>query len=172
MVKRVHPDVAAQILRTDPATAFLFARKVGAYTGDTASSLPDFLDHLATVPLESIEFHLYPRPPDFARWIQDALGDPYLATQTRKIPRAVKGEALRRTLHALIEDRLHELQVLALTGVKGVGIRYATKLVAAGVTSVADLAHFEPHNLSQKLGISERLAARWIQNAHHTLPTT
>jgi hypothetical protein len=168
----VHPDVAAQILRTDPVTAFLFAQDIGAYTGDTASSLPEFLEHLATLPLESLEFHLYPRPPDFARWIQDALGDPYLATQTRKIPRTVTGDALRRTLHALIEDRLHELQVLALTGVKGIGSRYAMKLVAAGVTSIADLAHAETHDLSQKLGISERRAAQWIQNAHHTLPTT
>jgi predicted flap endonuclease-1-like 5' DNA nuclease len=59
-----------------------------------------------------------------------------------------------------------------MTGVKGIGIRYATKLVAAGVTSVEDLAHFEPHDLSQKLEISERRAARWIQDAHHALPTT
>jgi hypothetical protein len=171
LVKRVKPDVALHILRTDPEKAFIFAKNVGEYTGDTASSLTNLLDHLPSLPMECIEFHLYPRPPDFAQWIQDTLGDEYLATQTQKINRSLQGEALRRTIQELIEDRLHELKVIAMTGVSGIGVQYATKLVDAGVDSVEDLAHYESHELSQKMGVSERVAARWIQNAHQILST-
>jgi hypothetical protein len=169
LVKRVKPETASRILRTVSEKTFFFARNLSEYTGDAASSLTEFLDEVPNVPLESIEFHLYPRPPDFARWIKETLGDAYLATQTMKIDPSIKGEALRRTLHNIVEERLHELKVIALTGIKGIGVRYATQLVEAGIDSVEELAHYETHELAQQTNVSNRVAARWIQSAQQTV---
>lgn len=169
MVKRVNPKKASTILRTVPERAFSFAKNLGEYTGDIASSITDFLDKVKSTPLECIEFHLYPRPPDFERWIRETLGDDYLATQISKIDRSIKGEALRRTIQKIIEERLHELKLIAMTQVKGIGERNATKLITAGIDFIEDLAHYKSSELAQKIGISDRMAARWIHNAQQTL---
>lgn len=169
MVKKVKPEEASRILRTVSDKAFFFARNLSDFTGDVASSLTDFLDQVTTVPLESIEFHLCPRPPDFVRWIGETLGDEYLATQTMKLDPSIKGEALRSTLHNIVEERLRELKVIAMTDVKGIGVRYATKLVESGIDSVEELAHSEPNELAQHTNVSNRVAARWIQNAQQTV---
>jgi predicted RecB family nuclease len=86
-----------------------------------------------------------------------------------KIDSSIKGEALRRTLHNIVEERLRELKVIAMTGVKGIGVRYATQLVEAGIESVEELAHYETHELAHRTNVSNRVAARWIQRAQQTI---
>jgi len=172
MVKRVKPDMASQILRTLSEKEFVFAKHMGDYTGEYACSLKDFFNKLQNTPLECIEFHLSPRPPDFERWIRDVLKDDYLAIQISKINRSIKGEALRHSLQQAVGDRVHELQVIAMTRVKGIGVTTSTRLVDAGIVSVEDLAHHDSTELADKIGVSERVASRWIRNAYQMASQT
>lgn len=160
----VKPAIASKILRSVPEYAFHFAADIGDYTGDSAESLIDFREKLLTVPLKSVKFHLYPRPPDFQRWIRETLGDEQFAKQLATIKRS-RGERLRKTLLTLVDDRLDHLHAMKMTRVKGIGPKSSKKLVGLGITSVADLAEWNAHELAQKVGVSEKLTAKWISNA-------
>jgi predicted flap endonuclease-1-like 5' DNA nuclease len=164
----VSPERAASILRNVSHHAFRFATDIGAYTGGAATSLAKFHDHLAGVPLQSIAFHLYPRQPDFQRWVRETLGDEQLAEQLAQIKRS-SGEKLRKTLKTVIGYRLEHLKITALTRVKGIGPTSATKLVAGGVDSIDVLAAHAPDGLAQQVGVSENVAARWIRDARDCL---
>jgi hypothetical protein len=160
----VKPAIASRILRNVPEYAFRFAADIGDYTGDSAESLIDFREKVLTVPLKSVKFHLYPRPPDFQRWIRETLGDAQFAKQIAMIKKP-RGERLRKTLLTLIDSRLDYLHSMKMTRVKGIGPKSSKKLVALGINSVADLAACDARDLAQNTGVSEKLTAKWIQNA-------
>jgi hypothetical protein len=162
----VNPAVASRILRSVPEYAFHFAADVGDYTGDSAESLLDFREKLLKVPLKSVKFHLSPRPPDFQRWIREALGDAQFAKQLATI-KLSRGERLRKKLLTLVDDRLDHLHAMKLTRVKGIGPKSSKKLIGLGITSVAALAEWTANELAQKVGVSEKLTAKWITNAQH-----
>jgi hypothetical protein len=161
---KVDPELAASILRNISEHVFRFASDIGAYTGGAAASMAEFHDQLAEVPLPSIAFHLYPRQPNFQRWIRETLGDEQLAEQITQIKRS-PGEKLRKTLQTLIGYRLEYLKITAMTRVKGIGPISATKLVAGGIDSIETLVTHASDDLTQKVEISENLASRWIRNA-------
>lgn len=165
---KVNPEQAASILRNVAEHAFRYATDIGAYTGGAASSLAEFHDQLAGIPLQAIAFHLYPRQPDFQRWIRETLGDEPLAEQLAQIKRS-SGEKLRKTLQTLIGYRLEHLKITALTRVKGIGPTSATKLVTGGIDSIEALAAHAPGDLAPKVGISENIASRWIHGARDCL---
>ena len=64
--------------------------------------------------------------------------------------------AKRKTLEAVISE---------LTQVKGIGQRRAQQLVNIGINSVEKLSKMKQNELSKKLKISEKTAARWISDA-------
>ena len=52
-----------------------------------------------------------------------------------------------------------------LTEVKGIGPAYASRLRTAGITSIAALARADAAEVASLIGVSERLAGSWIEQA-------
>jgi len=60
----------SRILRTLPREkAFYFFTSIGNYTGESASSLKEFMEKINEVNLKSLEFHLHRG--DFEKWIAE-----------------------------------------------------------------------------------------------------
>lgn len=88
--------------------AFCFYEAVDRPTGETASSLPDFLEKLKTAKLESLLFHA--QRDDFSNWIENTLGDANLAAKIEKI-RILYANSLRTRIRKALENRIRELDV-------------------------------------------------------------
>lgn len=97
-----------RILRTvgDPE-AFHFYETVGRPTGETATSLTDFLDKMQSIKSESLMFHLQRK--DFQNWIREILGDSKLARELGGISSSNSNEA-RKSIHRTVENRIKELK--------------------------------------------------------------
>jgi predicted flap endonuclease-1-like 5' DNA nuclease len=162
---KIDPKFTSKILRMVPDKKFSFATDVGVYTGDFANSLTDFVENLSNISLKSIEFHLYPRPPDFERWIREAIGDESLADTISKINKSITGEELRKTLQSIVKNRIYYLKVTAMTKVKGIGPKWSKRLIAADINHVDNLANYHVKDLAKKIGVSEKTATKWIENA-------
>jgi len=52
-----------------------------------------------------------------------------------------------------------------LSEIKGIGIKRAERLKAMGIVSAEDLAEVDPKFLASGLGISERMAYKWVKDA-------
>ncbi len=77
--------------------AFYFYTEVGNYTGQSASSLEQFLEKVKIVDTKSLEFHLYRG--DFEMWFREVLEDPRLEEEMRVLKTFdLKGETLRTRL--------------------------------------------------------------------------
>ncbi len=89
--------------------AFYFFTSIGNYTGQSATSLDDFLAKIKDINLKSLEFHLYRE--DFEKWIDQTLGDKKLAEEV-KILRNTKfvGNTLRDQLYFVVSRRLKYLK--------------------------------------------------------------
>ncbi|MGQ9545351.1 MAG: DUF5752 family protein [Candidatus Bathycorpusculaceae bacterium] len=100
---------ASKILRTVPREkAFYFFTSIGNYTGESASSLKEFMEKINQVNVKSLEFHL--QRGDFEKWVNEVLQDEELAAEFRKIQKAnLTGEALRSQLHATASKRMKHL---------------------------------------------------------------
>jgi hypothetical protein len=109
----ISAELVSKILRSvSMAQAFHFFTDIGKDTGKSATSLADFLEKLALVPLKSIEFHF--GRGDFERWFRETLGDEYLAHEIGRIEKSVNREhaleGLRTAIHGTVENRLHYLK--------------------------------------------------------------
>ena len=58
-----------------------------------------------------------------------------------------------------------------LTEIEGIGPKRSEQLKATGVRSLKKLAESKPKQISEKLGVSEKRAARWIKNAKKMVAT-
>lgn len=56
-----------------------------------------------------------------------------------------------------------------ITLVRGIGPKWSEEMKAAGIDSVHELAECDPKNLAQEVGISEKMASAWIENANEIL---
>ncbi|MFH0897711.1 MAG: sugar phosphate nucleotidyltransferase [Candidatus Bathyarchaeota archaeon] len=82
---------------------FYFHLDVGKFTGVTASTIIDLITTLQTVPIESVEFHLYRR--DFERWIRDVFQANMLTEEISVLRKEdLRGEELRRRLVKTIKS--------------------------------------------------------------------
>jgi hypothetical protein len=89
--------------------AFYFFTSIGNYTGQSASSLDEFLQKIKDVNIKSLEFHLFRE--DFEKWIAQTLGDNRLADDIKNLRvQKVAGNALRDRLYFLVSRRLKELR--------------------------------------------------------------
>jgi len=89
--------------------AFYFFTSIGNYTGQSASSLDEFLQKIKEVNIKSLEFHLYRE--DFEKWIAQTLGDAKLAEDIKGLRNMkVVGNALRDRLYFLVSRRLKDLK--------------------------------------------------------------
>lgn len=76
---------------------FYFFTSIGNFTGESASSLEEFVEQIKAIDGVSLEFHLL--RDDFERWIVDILGYKKLALRLRRLKkRDLQGEELRTQL--------------------------------------------------------------------------
>ena len=102
-------ETEVKALKTVPREkAFYFFTSIGNYTGESASSLKEFMEKINEVNVKSLEFHLYRG--DFEKWIDEVLEDAQLADEIRKLKRAnLTGESLRNQLYAVVAKELKRL---------------------------------------------------------------
>jgi len=105
----VKDKLEIKALKTVPREkAFYFFTSIGNYTGESASSLKEFMEKINEVNVKSLEFHLYRG--DFERWINDVLEDAFLAEEIGKLKRAnLTGENLRNQLYVTVAKELKRL---------------------------------------------------------------
>jgi hypothetical protein len=110
----IRKDLVLKILRSVPESkGFRFYLDVGKPAGKTAVSLADFVEKLAAVDAQSINFH-YSRK-DFQKWIREVFGDAELALRLNRIGRirpGVYGDALRSEIARTVKIRLNELKTV------------------------------------------------------------
>ena len=91
--------------------AFYFFTAIGNYTGESATSMEDFLKKIKHINIKSIEFHFYRG--DFEKWISEIIGDKELAEQIKKLKdQKPTGEKLRNQLYQIISKR-YEMQIFS-----------------------------------------------------------
>jgi hydroxymethylpyrimidine pyrophosphatase-like HAD family hydrolase len=90
---------------------FYFHDSQSHFLGTVAANLWEFRQALATLPLESLQYHL--QRGDFARWIAEVLSDRELARRINRLAhRSITGDALREALSATVRQRYDELDSL------------------------------------------------------------
>ena len=100
------PRILRTALREE---AFYFFTSIGNYTGQSASSLDEFLQKIKEVNLKSLEFHLYRE--DFEKWVSQTLGDTKLAEEIKGLRNMkVAGNAIRDRLYFIVSRRLKDLK--------------------------------------------------------------
>ena len=88
--------------------AFYFFTSIGNYTGESASSLKEFMEKLPFLNAKSVEFHVYRG--DFEKWVIDVLGDIRLADDIAFLRKAgLSGEQLCNELCTLVSKRFQQL---------------------------------------------------------------
>jgi hypothetical protein len=102
-------EVNSKILRTLPREkAFYFFTSIGNYTGESATSLKEFMEKINQVNVKSLEFHLYRG--DFEKWITEVLEDKKLAEDVGKLQKTnLLGDQLRNQLHVIVSKRYQQL---------------------------------------------------------------
>ena len=102
-------EVNSKILRTLPREkAFYFFTSIGNYTGESATSLKEFMEKINQVNVKSLEFHLYRG--DFKKWVAEVLQDMELAEQLGKLQEtSLSEDLLRNQLYAMVSKRYREL---------------------------------------------------------------
>lgn len=88
--------------------AFYFFTSIGNYTGESASSLKEFMEKLNRVNVKSLEFHLYRG--DFERWITEVVEDRRLAEDIVRLQKInLHGDRLRNQLYYTVSKRYYQL---------------------------------------------------------------
>jgi len=99
----------SKIPRTLPREkAFYFFTSIGNYTGESASSLKEFMEKINQVNVKSLEFHLYRG--DFEKWITEVLENRRLAEDIVKLQKTNPlGDQLRNQLHAIVSKHYQQM---------------------------------------------------------------
>jgi hypothetical protein len=88
--------------------AFYFFTSIGNYTGESASSLKEFMDKINEVNAKSLEFHFHRG--DFDKWVAEVLEDKKLAEGIRKMQKTdATGDLLRSRLLEVVSERYKQL---------------------------------------------------------------
>jgi hypothetical protein len=104
---------AVKILRAlNDKEAFYFYEDIGKPTGQSARSLPDFLEKIKSVKLESLVFHLQRK--DFQNWFKETLGDSKLARSIEEILPS-HDDDLRKKICSTVKNRMKELSEEPIT---------------------------------------------------------
>src|SRR3990170_8669872 len=89
--------------------AFYFFTAIGTCTGQSASSLEEFLSRVKEINEKSLEFHLFRE--DFEKWASSTLGDVQLTKDIAMLRRQkAAGAGLRDCLSSVVSKRLKELR--------------------------------------------------------------
>ncbi len=110
-----------QVIEVDPAKvlrtvgdreAFYFYEAIGKPTGETARSLPEFLNKIENMKSGSILFHTQRK--DFQSWIENTIGDAKLAKKIGTISTSNVDHA-RTKIRTNVENRIRELRDSSVT---------------------------------------------------------
>ncbi len=105
----IDKSAATKFLAQVPyANGFHFFTFIGKYTGETAISLEHFAAEIASVPIESLEFHF--KRGDFQKWITITLGDNDLTAEIDRIDARLSGEPLRKNILSVLNARIGDLK--------------------------------------------------------------
>jgi len=89
--------------------AFYFFTDIGNYTGQSASSLEEFLSRIKEINAKSLEFHLFRE--DFEKWTSSTIGYAQLTKDLAMLRRQkAAGAGLRGRLSSVVSKRLKELR--------------------------------------------------------------
>lgn len=112
----VNMSLPQKILRKLPRErAFYFFTSIGNYTGESASSLEEFMKKISEVNVKSLEFHL--SRGDFERWIAETLEDKELAEKIKSLRiKDFTGNNLREQLKLVVSRRYENLRRKLLAG--------------------------------------------------------
>jgi len=89
--------------------AFYFFTSIGNYTGESATSLKEFVEKIKDVNVKSLQFHLYRG--DFEKWTLEVLRDEELALEMRKLQRFnLAVDILRSQLYETVSKHLKHLE--------------------------------------------------------------
>lgn len=99
----------SRILRTLPREkAFYFFTSIGNYTGESASSMKEFLEKINEVNVKSLEFHFYRG--DFEKWIAETLEDGELVTEIGNLrSQNYSGTVLKEHLYNILTKHYEKL---------------------------------------------------------------
>ena len=102
--------MSSRILRNlSREKAFYFFTSIGNYTGESATSLKEFVEKIREVNVKSLEFHFYRG--DFKKWIAEVLEDKELAEQIRTFRSSSPiGEKLKSGLYRILIERYSRLK--------------------------------------------------------------
>jgi hypothetical protein len=102
-------DANSRILGTFPREkAFYFFTSIGNYTGESASSLKEFMEKINEVDVKSLEFHFHRG--DFEKWINEVVQDSGLAEEIKKMRGLdLSSDALRSQLYLAVSCRFKHL---------------------------------------------------------------
>jgi hypothetical protein len=104
---------SVKILRAlNDKEAFYFYEDIGKPTGQSARSLPDFLEKIKSIKLESLQFHLQRK--DFQNWFKETLGDAKLASRIEEI-HPLKNDDIRKEICSTVKSRMNELSKEPIT---------------------------------------------------------
>ena len=93
--------------------AFYFFTAIGTCTGQSASSLEEFLSRVKEINEKSLEFHLFRE--DFEKWASSTLGDVQLAKDIAMFRKQkAAGAVSRDRLSSVVSKRLKELRRASL----------------------------------------------------------
>jgi len=105
----VKDEMNLKILKNVPREkAFYFFTSIGNYTGESATSLKEFMEKINEVNAKSLEFHLYRG--DFEKWVTEVLEDKELAEEIRKLQKiSLTGDVLRSRLYTTVSKHYKNL---------------------------------------------------------------
>jgi hypothetical protein len=101
--------MSSRVLKMAPREkAFYFFTSIGNYTGESASSLKEFMDKINAVDVKALEFHLYRG--DFERWVSEVLEDEELAMEIKNLrERKYLGTTLKEQLYIIVAQHYAKL---------------------------------------------------------------
>lgn len=89
--------------------AFYFFTSIGNYTGQSASSLEEFLEKIKLVSENSLGFHMYRG--DFEKWVAEVLEDRELAEKIRSLQKTgLASGTLRPRLAEIVAKHCEDLK--------------------------------------------------------------
>lgn len=96
------------------------------------------------------------------------LGLIMIALGGKKEERLLAEPVVKRKVRKWRKDEPKDLG-MDITLVRGIGPKWSEEMKAVGIDSIHGLAECEPEDLAQEVGISEKMASTWVENANEIL---
>lgn len=106
MVRKGKLHTSEERKKLSSESAFYFFTSIGNYTGESATSMEDFLEKIEHVDIKSIEFHFHRG--DFEKWVAETIGDKEVGEEIKDLKgQNLVDDDLRSKLSSILSKR-HE----------------------------------------------------------------